>query len=42
MASELVEQIRSAPLPTPEHLFGKGTLMPFNCTIHEGGINHGK
>jgi len=32
MASELVEQIRNAPLPTPEHLFGKGTLMPFNCT----------
>lgn len=32
MASELMEQIRNAPLPTPEHLFAKGTLMPFNCT----------
>lgn len=30
--SELSEAIARAPLPTPEHLFSKGLLMPFNCT----------
>ena len=30
--SELADTIRQAPLPTKEHLFCKGLLMPFNCT----------
>lgn len=29
---EFINTIQQAPLPTPEHLFGKGLLMPFNCT----------
>ena len=29
---ELFDTIYSAPLPTKEHMFSKGTLMPFNCT----------
>ena len=30
--SELSEAIAQAPLPTREHLFSKGLIMPFNCT----------
>lgn len=30
--SELSNAINSAPLPTREHLFSKGLIMPFNCT----------
>lgn len=30
--SELFDTIYNAPLPTKEHMFSKGTLMPFNCT----------
>lgn len=29
---EFIDTINSAPLPTKEHMFSKGTLMPFNCT----------
>ena len=32
MPNELVDAINSAPLPTREHLFSKGLIMPFNCT----------
>lgn len=32
MANDFVESINSAPLPTREHLFAKGLIMPFNCT----------
>lgn len=31
MANELVDTINQAPLPTREHLFSKGLIMPFNC-----------
>lgn len=24
--------VRNAPLPTPEHMLGKGSLMPFNTS----------
>lgn len=30
--NDFVNSIRSAPLPTKEHMFSKGLLMPFNCT----------
>lgn len=26
-----VSEVKKAPLPTPEHMLGKGSLMPFNC-----------
>ena len=32
-----VTEVRNAPLPTPEHMLGKGALMPFNCT--NSGVN---
>ena len=31
MPNELVDTIAQAPLPTQEHLFSKGLIMPFNC-----------
>ena len=31
MANELIDMIDQAPLPTREHLFSKGLIMPFNC-----------
>ena len=30
MAYNLQEEIAKAPLPTPEHMLGKGSMMPFN------------
>lgn len=27
-----VSDVKKAPLPTPEHMMGKGAMMPFNCT----------
>ena len=32
MPNEFEETIQAAPLPTQEHLFSKGLIMPFNCT----------
>lgn len=36
MAYNLQEEIAKAPLPTPEHMLGKGSMMPFNSS-NSGG-----